>query len=77
KYTFIVDKNANKIEIKEAVEKLFEGCKVKEVHTSNKDGKTRRRGYVQGKSADTKKAIVTLTTESKDIELFTSLSDKK
>ena len=77
KYTFVVNKDANKIQIKEAVEKLFEGVKVKAVNTSNKDGKTRRRGLVTGKSSDTKKAIVTLKADSADIELFNSLSEKK
>ena len=76
KYTFIVNKDANKIEIKEAVEKLFDGCKVESVNTSNKEGKKRRRGYISGKASDTKKAIVKLTKDSKEIELFTSLSDK-
>ena len=77
KYTFIVNKEANKVQIKEAVEKLFDGCKVESVNTMNKIGKTRRRGMVRGKASDTKKAIVTLTKESKEIELFTSLSDNK
>ena len=59
--------------IKEAVEKMFEGTKVKNVNTMNCDGKKRRRGMVVGKTAKTKKAIVTLTAESKDIEIFEGL----
>ena len=73
KYTFLVHKDANKIQIKEAVEKLFEGTKVSKVNTLNKDGKTRRRGTVVGKTNATKKAIVKLTEDSKEIELFSSL----
>jgi len=73
KYTFLVHPEANKTQIKEAVEKMFDGAKVKSVNTINLDGKTRRRGLVFGKTAKTKKAIVTLTQESKDIELFTGL----
>ena len=59
--------------IKEAVEKMFEGTKVKSVNTMNADGKKRRRGMVVGKTAKTKKAIVTLTAESKEIEIFEGL----
>lgn len=70
KYTFAVHPEANKVQIKEAVEKMFEGTKVKSVNTMNLDGKTKRRGMTSGKTAKTKKAIVTLTAESKDIEFF-------
>ena len=70
KYTFLVRPEANKVQIKEAVEKMFEGTKVKSVNTSSKDGKTRRRGVTVGKTAQTKKAIVQLTAESKEIEFF-------
>ena len=73
KYTFKVAKDANKIEIKEAVEKMFEGTKVKSVNTMNLDGKNKRRGMVVGKTAKTKKAIVQLTADSKDIEIFEGL----
>ena len=73
KYTFLVHTDANKTMIKEAVEKMFEGTKVKSVNTMNLDGKTKRRGRTVGKTAKTKKAIVTLTEDSKDIELFGSL----
>ena len=73
KYTFLVHPEANKAMIKEAVEKLFEGTKVAKVNTMNNDGKTRRRGRTQGKTAKTKKAIVQLTEDSKDIEIFAGL----
>ena len=76
KYTFIVHKDATKIQIKDAVEKVFEGTKVENVNTSNYDGKVRRRGYTVGKTNSYKKAIVTLTEDSKEIELFNSLSNK-
>ena len=73
KYTFLVHTEANKTMIKEAVEKMFEGTKVKSVNTMNLDGKTKRRGMTFGKTAKTKKAIVTLTADSKDIEIFEGL----
>ena len=73
KYTFLVHPEANKTMIKEAVEKMFEGTKVKAVNTMNADGKTKRRGLKFGKTAKTKKAIVTLTEDSKDIEIFKGL----
>ena len=73
KYTFLVHTDANKTMIKEAVEKMFEGTKVKSVNTMNLDGKTKRRGRTVGKTAKTKKAVVQLTEDSKEIELFGSL----
>ena len=73
KYTFLVHTDATKNQIKEAVEKMFEGTKVKSVKTMNQDGKNRRRGMVVGKTSKTKKAIVTLTADSKDIEIFEGL----
>ena len=73
KYTFSVHPTANKSQIKEAVEKMFEGTKVAKVNTMNYDGKTKRRGMVYGKTAKMKKAIVTLTADSKDIEIFAGL----
>ena len=63
KYTFAVHTEATKAQIKEAVEKLFEGTKVAKVNTMNLDGKT----------AKSKKAIVKLTEDSKDIEIFEGL----
>ena len=73
KYTFLVHTEANKTQIKEAVEKMFEGTKVKSVNTMNMDGKNKRRGMVVGKTAKSKKAIVALTEDSKDIEIFEGL----
>lgn len=70
KYTFKVHPEATKVQIKEAVEKMFSGTKVKKVNTMNQVGKTKRRGTTFGKTAKFKKAIVTLTEESKDIEFF-------
>ena len=73
KYTFFVHPEATKTQIKEAVEKMFEGTKVKSVNTMNMDGKNKRRGMVVGKTAKSKKAIVALTEDSKDIEIFEGL----
>ena len=73
KYTFFVHPEATKTQIKEAVEKMFEGTKVKSVNTMNIDGKKRRRGMTVGKTAKSKKAIVALTEDSKDIEIFRGL----
>ena len=73
KNTFQVHTDANKTMIKEAVERMFEGAKVKKVNTMNLDGKTKRRGRIEGQTAKTKKAVVQLTEDSKDIELFGSL----
>ena len=73
KYTFLVHPEANKIMIKEAVEKMFPGTKVSKVNTMNLNGKTKRRGMTFGKTAKTKKAIVQLTEDSKDIEIFAGL----
>ncbi|MBQ6386746.1 MAG: 50S ribosomal protein L23 [Lachnospiraceae bacterium] len=73
KYTFYVHPDANKAQIREAVEKMFEGTKVKNVTTMNLDGKTKRRGMTFGKTAKRKKAVVFLTEESKDIEIFGGL----
>jgi len=70
KYTFKVHPEATKVQIKEAVEKMFTGTKVLKVNTMNQAGKTKRRGVTSGKTAKFKKAIVTLTEESKDIEFF-------
>ena len=72
RYTFEVPKTVNKVEIKKAVEEAF-GVKVAKVNTLNADGKNKRRGMVVGKTAKTKKAIVTLTADSKDIEIFAGL----
>jgi large subunit ribosomal protein L23 len=70
KYTFKVDKRANKIEIKKAVEALFAGVKVDKVNTMNVKGQLRRQRMKQGYTASWKKAIVTLAEGSKTIEFF-------
>ena len=70
KYVFMVDIDSNKTEIKEAVETAF-GVKVAKVNTIRMQGKVKRTGaYPAGKRADYKKAIVTLTADSKTIEFF-------
>ncbi len=73
KYTFYVHTDANKSQIKEAVEKMFDGAKVKSVNTINLEGKNRRRGLVTGKTSAKKKAVVQLTEDSKEIEIFSGL----
>nr|WP_278308746.1 50S ribosomal protein L23 [Peptostreptococcus russellii] len=72
KYTFVVAKNANKTEVKKAVEKIFD-VEVASVNTLNYDGKTKRMGRTVGKTASFKKAVVKLTEGSKDIEFFTEM----
>ena len=69
KYTFKVAKDANKSEIKKAVEQLF-GVEVAKVNTMNCIGRTKRVGRYVGKTSDWKKAIITLTEDSKAIEFF-------
>ena len=69
KYTFKVAKDANKIEIAKAVEDLF-GVKVAKVNTVSVRGKLRRQGRFEGYTASWKKAIGTLTEDSKTIEFF-------
>ncbi len=73
KYTFLVHPDATKSQVKEAVEKMFEGTKVESVNTLNRHPKIRRRGRAVGKTAESKKAIVQLTADSKDIEIFEGL----
>ncbi len=74
KYTFEVDKRANKIQIKQAIEELFSGVKVESVNTMNVLGKYKRMGANIGKRADWKKAIVTLKADSKTIEFFDGMA---
>ena len=62
KYTFLVHPEATKAQVKEAVEKMFEGM--------NYSGKPKRRGYIFGKTKKFKKAVVKLAADSKDIEIF-------
>ncbi len=72
KYTFRVMKKVNKQEIAGAVEELF-GVKVAKVNTINVRGRSKRMGLHSGKTADWKKAIVTLKADSKGIEFFESM----
>jgi large subunit ribosomal protein L23 len=73
KYTFVVNRNANKTEIRKAVEQVF-GVKVKSVNTLRQIGKVKRQGYTSGRRPEVKKAFVTLKKDSKTIEFFDSLS---
>lgn len=73
KYTFYVHTDATKSQVADAVEKMFEGAKVESVATMNLSGKKRRRGNVTGKTAAKKKAVVQLTEDSADIEIFAGL----
>ena len=77
KYTFVVDKNANKVQIRQAVEEIFK-VKVKQVNTLVVKGKEKsqntKNGRTVGKTSDYKKAIVWLTADSKPIEFFESLN---
>lgn len=69
KYTFEVDKRANKSEVKKAVEEIF-GVKVEKISTMNVKGKEKRMGKFVGRRKDWKKAIVKLAADSKPIEFF-------
>ena len=70
KYAFYVHVDATKIQVKEAVEKMFDGVKVERVNTMNVKGKLKRRGRVEGYTAARKKALIKLTEGSKEIVLF-------
>ncbi len=69
-YTFLVHPDATKAQIKDAVEKMFDGTKVADVRTMNYAGKPKRRGMIFGKTVKRKKAIVQLAPGSKEIEIF-------
>ncbi len=73
KYTFRVMKGANKVEIAKAIEKVFPGTRVAKVHTMSCKGKLRRVGRFAGYRPDWKKAIVTLSEDSKGIEFFEAM----
>jgi len=73
KYIFSVHPDATKIQVKEAIEKLFDGVRVASVNTMNYKGKKKRRRYIIGKTARRKKAVVQLTETSKEIEVFTGM----
>lgn len=70
KYTFHVHPAATKIQIKKAVEEMFDGVEVEKVNTMNLQGKVKRRGLTAGRTAKVKKAIVKLTETSEDIDFF-------
>ncbi len=72
KYVFQVAKEANKTEVRQAVEKIF-GVNVAKVNILNVSGKTKRMGRYVGKTASYKKAVVSLTADSKEIEIFQGL----
>ena len=73
KYTFSVDVNASKTEIKDAIEAIF-GVKVDRVNTVRTIGKVKRQGRTMGRRPETKKAYITLKSGSKGIEFFDSLA---
>jgi len=72
KYTFKVATDANKTQVKLAIEEIF-GVEVAKVNIMNYDGKVKRMGRYEGRTAAYKKAIVTLTEKSKEIEFFQGL----
>ena len=75
KYTFEVAVNANKTEIKLAIEEIFEGVKVESVNTMRILGKMKRQGRTQGRTPEVKKAIVTLKADSKGIPFFEGMAE--
>jgi large subunit ribosomal protein L23 len=77
KYVFQVAINANKTEIKYAIEEIFEGVKVESVNTMRTQGKMKRQGRTQGRTAEVKKAIVTLKKDSKGIEFFEGMETEE
>lgn len=74
KYIFRVAINANKTEIKNAIEEVFPGVKVESVNTMRTEGKIKRQGRTQGRTAEVKKAIVTLKKDSKGIPFFEGMA---
>ena len=77
KYTFEVAINANKTEIKAAIEEIFEGVKVDSVNTMRTMGKMKRQGRTQGRTPEVKKAIVTLKKDSKAIPFFEGMAEEE
>ena len=76
KYTFEVAVNANKTEIKQAIEEIFDGVKVDSVNTMRIQGKLKRQGRTMGRRPERKKAIVTLKADSKGIQFFEGMSEE-
>jgi len=77
KYTFEVAVGANKTEIKQAIESIFEGVKVESVNTMRTLGKIKRQGRFQGRTPVIKKAIVTLKKDSKNIPFFEGMAEEE
>ena len=77
KYTFQVAITANKTEIKQAIETVFEGVKVESVNTMRTIGKIKRQGRYQGRTPEIKKAIVTLKPDSKPIPFFEGMAEEE
>ena len=77
KFTFQVDVHANKTEIKQALEAIFEGVKVDTVNTMRTIGKIKRQGRYQGRTPEIKKAIVTLKKDSKPIPFFEGMAEEE
>ena len=76
KYTFEVAVDANKIEIRQALETVFEGVKVESVNTMRIQGKLKRQGRTEGRRPERKKAIVTLKKDSKAIPFFEGMEQE-
>ena len=74
RYVFEVDIHANKTEIKQALESVFEGIKVEKVNTVRTIGKMKRQGRTQGMTPETKKAYVILKKDSKPIKFFEGMA---
>ena len=77
KFTFQVAVGANKTEIKQALESIFEGVKVESVNTMRTIGKIKRQGRYQGRTPEIKKAIVTLKPDSKPIPFFEGMAEEE
>ena len=77
KYTFEVAVTANKTEIKQALETVFEGVKVDSVNTMRTIGKIKRQGRFSGRTPEVKKAIVTLKKDSKPIPFFEGMAEEE
>ena len=77
KFTFQVDVHANKTEIKQALETIFEGVKVDTVNTMRTIGKIKRQGRYQGRTPEIKKAIITLKPDSKPIPFFEGMAEEE
>jgi len=75
RYVFEVAKNANRTEIKQALETIFKGVKVENVNTLRTLGKIKRQGRYSGRTPEIKKAYVTLKKDSKPIEFFEGMAD--